>query len=109
PNVGFGPIFAAAGHGPPSSTARTAYTPSPGSTVGTSARFAVGNPIVRPRRAPATTAPAIRYGRPSNSAASPTSPDSSADRTRLLDTGSPPTTSGGTSSNPIPAAAHSSR
>ena len=54
---------------PPSTVARTAYTPLPGSTVGTSPRFAVGKPIVRPRFAPVTTVPAMRYGRPSSSAA----------------------------------------
>jgi hypothetical protein len=72
--------------------ARTAYTPSPGSTVGTSPRFAVGKPMVRPRFAPSMTVPAMRYGRLSSSAAVATSPATSAARTRLLDTGSPPNT-----------------
>jgi hypothetical protein len=74
----------------PSGVAQHAYTPSAGSArPGSTATFAVGTPMVRPRPSPRTTSPPSVYGRPSPRVTAARSPAASSARSALDDTGHP--------------------
>ena len=92
-----------------SSRARTAYTPTAGSSSLVVRMFAVGQPSLRPRPAPFTTSPSRSKGRPSNMLAASTRPSSTNSRTLVLEHTRPFTVTGGTTRSRTPRASSDAR
>src|SRR5208282_3471923 len=95
-NVGRTPTLLAEWYQRPPTRVSVAYTPRPGSNSWSQARFSVDTTSRPPVPVPATTRPVSENGRPSSRAASSIRPSVTARRTLVLDTISPPTTTGGT-------------